>query len=164
MAHNHGSEYQVKVIYADGTEQLSEWIEQGNVAYTVAALHKPEAGAYMLRERNITVPFCPLCRDIETAVTEYPLTDCLSPRSHPHDSSYLVLTGAKDRYDLPAIPSGAEPRLPPSSSDVALVTELMGGPSATQKLPPRKRTVRHITPRRVLTKGGSEPIDPVGSK
>ena len=163
MAHNHGSEYQVKVIHEDGTEELSEWIEQGSVAYTMAALHKPKARAYTLRERNITVPFCPLCRDIETAVTEYPLTDCLSPRSHPHDSSYLVLTGAKDRYDLPAsdvTPSAAEPRLPPSSSDVALVTELIGGPSATQKLPPKKQTVRHITPRRVLSKG-AERIDPL---
>ena len=38
MAHNHGSEYQVKVIHEDGTEELSEWIEQGNVAYTMATL------------------------------------------------------------------------------------------------------------------------------
>ena len=166
MAHNHGSEYQVKVIHEDGTEQLSEWIEQGNIAYTMAALHKPQSRAYWLRERNITVPFCPLCREIETAVTEYPLTDCLSPRSHPHDSSYLVLTGAKDPRNLPAsevILSAAEPRLPPSS-DVALVTEPMGGSAATQKLPPQKRTVRHFTPRRVLSKGGSERTDPVGPK
>ena len=27
MAHNHGSEYQVKVIHEDGTEALSEWRE-----------------------------------------------------------------------------------------------------------------------------------------
>ena len=46
MAHNHGSVYQVKVILEDGTEELSEWIEQGNVAYTLAALHKPQARAY----------------------------------------------------------------------------------------------------------------------
>jgi len=146
MAHNHGSEYQVKVIHEDGTEQLSEWIEQGNIVYTMAALHKPQSRAYWLRERNITVPFCPLCREIETAVTEYPLTDCLSPRSHPHDSTYLVLTGAKEPRDLPAseaIRFATEPRLPPSS-DVALVTELMGRPPATQKLPSKKRTLHRI--------------------
>jgi len=158
MAHNHGSQYQVRVIHEDGTEELSEWIEQGNVAYTMSVLHKPQARAYWLRERNVTAPFCPLCRDIETAVTEYPLADCVSPRSHPHDSSYLVLTGAKDPHNLPAskvILSAAEPRLPPSS-DVALVTEEMGGSSATQKLPPQKRTVHHFTASRVLSKGGSK--------
>ena len=113
MAHDHGSVYQVKVIHQDGTEELSEWIEQGDVPYTLAALHKPQATAYWLRERNVTVPFCPLCRDVETTVTEYPLTDHLSPRSHPHDSSYLVLTGAKDSCDVPAsevIPAPPEKR------------------------------------------------------
>ena len=53
MAHNHGSKYQLKVIYADGTEALSEWIEEENIAYTMAALHKLQA-AYWLRERNVT--------------------------------------------------------------------------------------------------------------
>ena len=102
MAHDHGSVYQVKVIHQDGTEELSEWIEQGDVPYTLASLHKPQATAYWLRERNVTVPFCPLCRDVETAVTEYPVTDHMSSRGHPHDSSYLVLTGAKNSHDLPA--------------------------------------------------------------
>ena len=113
MAHNHGSLYQVKVIYEDGTEEFSEWIEQGDIPYTLAALHKPQATAYWLRERNVTVPFCPHCRDVETAVTEYPVTNHLSPRSHPHDSNYLVLTGAKDSRDLPAsavIPAPAQKR------------------------------------------------------
>ena len=100
-----GSVYQIKVIFEDGTEELSEWIEQGNVAYTLAVLHKPQARAYWLRERNVTVTSCPLCRDEETAITEYPLTDCLSPLSRPHDSSYLMLTGSKDPFDLQVIRS-----------------------------------------------------------
>lgn len=166
MAHNHGSEYQIKVIHEDGTEELSEWIEQKNIAYTMAALHKPQARDYWLRERTVRVPFCPLCRDVETSITEYPLTECLSPRSHPHDSDYLALVGAKDPYDLPVsvvIPPAAELRLP-SSSDVALVIEQMGGLSATQKLPSKKRTLRRVTPRRVLSQGGSERIGPVEPK
>src|ERR1039457_4175302 len=73
MAHNHGSEYQVKVIHEDGTEVLSEWIEHGNVAMTMAALRTPQARACWLRERNVTVAACPLCRDRETAIAEYPL-------------------------------------------------------------------------------------------
>lgn len=32
MAHNHGSEYQVKVIHEDGTEALSEWIDARHTA------------------------------------------------------------------------------------------------------------------------------------
>jgi hypothetical protein len=125
--HNHGSEYQVKVIHEDGTEEFSEWIEQGDLPYTLAALHKPQATAYWLRERNITVPFCPHCRDVETVVTEYPVTDHLSPRSHPHDTSYLVLTGAQDSRDLP-------------------VSEVIPGPA-------QKRTVSGETRPRVHTKG-----------
>jgi len=163
MAHNHGSVYQVKVIHQDGTEELSEWLEWGDVPYTLASLHKPQATAYWLRERNVTAPFCPLCRDVETAVSEYPLTDHLSLRSHAHDSSYLVLMGAKDSRAVPAsevIPFANEPCLAPSS-DVVLVTKPMGGPSATQKLPSQKPTLRRNTPRRVLSRGGSKRIDPL---
>jgi hypothetical protein len=101
MAHNHGIEYQIKVVYEDGTEELSEWIEQGNIASRMAALHKPQARHHWLRERTVKASFCPLCRDVETSITEYPLTECLSPRSHAHDSAYLALIGAKDPYDLP---------------------------------------------------------------
>ena len=84
MAHNHGSEYQVKVIHEDGTEVFSEWMEHENVEQTMAALRKPQARAYWLRERDVTLATCSLCRDRETAIAEYPLTDCLSPRSRLH--------------------------------------------------------------------------------
>jgi hypothetical protein len=63
MAHNHGSEYQIRVIYEDGTEALSEWIEHEIVAQKLAGLRKPQARAYWLRERNAKVAECPLCRD-----------------------------------------------------------------------------------------------------
>jgi hypothetical protein len=105
MAHNHGIEFQVRVIHEDGTEALSKWIEHENVAQTMATLRKPQARAYWLRERNVTVAACPLCRDKETAIAEYPLADYLSPRSRPHDSSYPVSTGSKDPSDLPVIRS-----------------------------------------------------------
>jgi hypothetical protein len=125
--HNHGSVYQVKVIHQDGSEELSEWIEPREIPYTLAALHKPQATAYWLRERNITVPFCPHCQDVETVVTEYPVTDHLSPRSHAHDTSYLVLTGAKDSYGVPA-------------------SEVIAAPA-------QKRTVRRVTQPKVRAKG-----------
>jgi hypothetical protein len=166
MAHNHGIQYQVKVIYEDGTEELSEWIDQGKIAFTMAALRKPQIKACWLRERSVAIPFCPLCLDRETEVNEYPVADSLSPRTHPHDSSYLVLMGEKDPHALPVsalIPPFAEPHLP-SSTDVALVTELMGGSSAAQKLPSKRRILRRITPRRILAKGGGEPIHPAEPK
>ena len=105
MAHNHGSEYQLRVIDGDGTETLSEWIEHENVEQTMAALRTPQARAYWLRERDVTLATCPHCRDREPAIAEYPLTDCLSPRTSPHDSSYLVATGAKDPSDPPEMRS-----------------------------------------------------------
>ena len=105
MAHNHGAEFQVKVIHEDGTEVLSEWIECGKIAPTIAALRKPQARAYWLRERGVTVAACPLCGDGETSIAEFPLADCLSPRSRPHNSSYLVSSGAKDPSDLHVIRS-----------------------------------------------------------
>jgi hypothetical protein len=100
MTHNHGIECQIKVIHEDGTEVLSEWIEPRNVDQTAAALRRPEARAYWLRERNVTVAACPLCRDKETVIVEFPLTDSLSPRSHPHDSNYLLVTGARDLAEV----------------------------------------------------------------
>ncbi len=105
MPHNHGIEYQIKVVHENGTEMLSEWIDPGTVAETMGALRKPQAKAYWLRERSVTVATCPLCRDEETTIAEYPLTDSLSPRTHPHDSSYLVSTGSKDPFDLHVIRS-----------------------------------------------------------
>lgn len=94
MPHNHGSQYQVKVVHEDGAEALSGWIDHGNVAQTMAALRKPQARAYWLRERRVTVADCPLCRESEMAIAEYPLTECVSHGSRPHDSSYSASTGS----------------------------------------------------------------------
>lgn len=91
--HNHGREYQLKVIHQDGTESLSDWIERECIASAMAALRKPQASAFWLRERNIAVATCPLCRDRKTAISEYPLTDWLSPRSRTVESAHS--TGAK---------------------------------------------------------------------
>jgi hypothetical protein len=92
-AHNHGREYQVKVIDEDGIELLSEWTDEGSVARVMESLRKPQAKAYWLRERNITIAACDCCGDQQAAVVEYPLTDCLSFRSRPHDSDYLAAAG-----------------------------------------------------------------------
>jgi hypothetical protein len=98
MAHNHGSEYQVRIVREDGTEELSGWLNSAEqVAQTIAASPRPHAKAYWLLERNV---FCPNCVDKGQRVMEYPLTDIPSPRCSPHDSRYLVEVGSKSRYEL----------------------------------------------------------------
>jgi hypothetical protein len=99
MAHDHGSEYQIRAIREDGTEALSDWIEHGDLERTMAAFRAPQAKAYWLRERNVTVVDGSYCRQNEAAISEYPLAYSSSPRSQPHDSDYLRSTG----LDLPAI-------------------------------------------------------------
>ena len=98
MAHNHGSEYQVRIVRGDGTEELTVWLNSAEqVAQAIAASHRPRAKAYWLLERNV---LCPNCVDKGQRVMEYPLTDIPSPRCNPHDSRYLVEVGSKSRYEL----------------------------------------------------------------
>ena len=54
MAHNHGSEYQVRIVHGDGTEELSGWLNSAEqVAQTIAADRKSQGKAYWLRARNV---------------------------------------------------------------------------------------------------------------
>jgi len=95
MAHNHGSEYQVRIVHGDGTEELSGWLNSAEqVAQAIAADRKPQGKAYWLQTR------CPDCPDSEQRIVECPLTDIPSPRYSPHDSRYLVEVGSKSRYEL----------------------------------------------------------------
>ncbi len=98
MAHNHGNEYQVKIVHEDGTEELSGWMNsEEQVVQAMAAVRRPQCKAYWLRVRNV---LCPNCLDREQRIVEYPLTDVPSPRCSPHDSGYLVAVGSMDRYAL----------------------------------------------------------------
>ncbi len=98
MAHNHGNEYQVKIVHEDGIEELSGWMNsEAQVAQAMAAVHRPQGNAYWLRERNIV---CPNCLDREQRILEYPLTDIPSRRFSPHDSRYLLAVGSRNRCEL----------------------------------------------------------------
>ncbi len=99
MVHNHGNEYQVKIVYENGTEELSGRMNSAErVAQAMAAVHRPQVKAYWLRERNV---LCPDCFDKEQIIVECPITDYPSPRYSPHDSHYLLAVGLKNRYALP---------------------------------------------------------------
>jgi hypothetical protein len=40
MAHNHGNEYQIRIVHEDGTEQLCEWMNsEEQLAQAMAAVH-----------------------------------------------------------------------------------------------------------------------------
>jgi len=57
MAHNHGSEYQVRIVRGDGTEELSGWLKSAEQAsQAIAACHRPQDKAYWLLERNVLCP------------------------------------------------------------------------------------------------------------
>ena len=106
MAHNHGNEYQVIIVHEDGAEELSGWMDsQEKLAQAMAAVHRARGKAYWLRERIV---LCPDCGDQEQQiVVECPIAYTQSPRCRPHDTSYLVAVGSKNRYESPAIAMGS---------------------------------------------------------
>jgi hypothetical protein len=99
MAHDHGNEYQVRIVHEDGTEELSGWMNsEEQLAQPMAAVHRAQGKAYWLLERNA---LCPDCFDKEQQIiVECPITDIPSPRYCPHDSQYLVAVGSRNRYSL----------------------------------------------------------------
>ena len=97
MAHNHGDEYQIRIVREDGIEELSGWMNSTEqVAQAMAAVHRPLGKTYWLLVRNI---LCPNCSDREQ-ILEYPIMDVPSPRGTPHDSSYLQIVESRNRYAL----------------------------------------------------------------
>jgi hypothetical protein len=101
MAHNHGSEYQVRIVRGDGTEELSGWLNSAEQdAQSVATDRNQQGKAYWVQARNV---LCADCPDREQRIVECPLTDIPSPRYNPHDSRYLVDVGSKSRYELEVV-------------------------------------------------------------
>ena len=99
MAHNHGKEYQVRIVHEDGTEELSGWMQsEAQVAPAMAAIHRPHGTAYWLRQRNV---LCPDCLERDQRIWECPLTGIPSSRYRPHDSGYLLALGGRNRAEVP---------------------------------------------------------------
>jgi hypothetical protein len=101
MAHNHGNEYQLKIVHENGAEELSGWMNsEEQVALAVAVFHRLQGDAYWLRERNVV---CSNCLDSEQRILEFRLTSTPSPRYSPHDSRYLLAVGSRNRCELPEV-------------------------------------------------------------
>lgn len=97
MAHNHGYEYQIRIVYKGGAEELRGWTNNTEqVAQAMAAIHRPQGEVYWLLVRNV---LCPDCSDKEQ-ILEYPIMDIQSPQFMPHDSHYLQVMESRNRYTL----------------------------------------------------------------
>ena len=97
MEHNHGHEFQVKLVHKDRTEELSGWMtSEAQVNQTMAVIRRPQGTAFWLRERNVV---CPNCLDREQRILEYPFANIPSQRCSPRDSRYLVTVGYKSLYE-----------------------------------------------------------------
>ena len=158
MAHNHGNEYQVKIVHDDETEELSGWMNsEEQVAQVMAAVHRPRVKAYFLRERNV---LCPNCLDREQSIVEYPLTDIPSPRFSPHDSRYLVAVGSKDRNAVPAAtppvaaPAPAPPPVPASAAPPP-VTKVTAKPAKPTKEALVKKGAKRAAPKEAAKKASA---------
>ena len=87
MAHDHGNEYQVKIVHANGTEQLSGWMtSEEQIPQVMATVHMSPGKTYWLLRRTVV---CPNCPEREQGILEYPLTHVPSLRTQPHDSRHL---------------------------------------------------------------------------
>ena len=72
MTHDHGSEYQVRIVDEDDTEELSGWMNcPEQVAQAITGLRGSPAKAYWLQIRNIV---CLNCLDNKLKMAEFPLT------------------------------------------------------------------------------------------
>ena len=94
MAHNHGNEYQIRIVREDGIEELSGWMNSAEqIARTVLAVDRPQGKTFWLLVRKIV---CPDCSD-RAQIMEYPLMHVPSPRYIPHDSRYLQVVESRDQ-------------------------------------------------------------------
>jgi hypothetical protein len=72
MTHEHGSQYRLRIVHEDETEELSRWMyRQEEVAQALNGLRGSPAKAYWLQVRNI---LCLNCLHTELTVVEFPLT------------------------------------------------------------------------------------------
>ena len=96
MGHEHGSEYQLKVVLLDGKEDCSGWLTQDELTVAMSAVPRKGSSCW-LRVRKLV---CVQCADGELGVSEVPLALSGSSRNLPHDSRYLRAAGVKNRSEV----------------------------------------------------------------
>jgi hypothetical protein len=69
MTHEHGSEYQLRIVHENETEELSGWMNsQEDVAQAIIRIRKSPAKEYWLQVRNI---LCVHCMHRELTIVEF---------------------------------------------------------------------------------------------
>jgi hypothetical protein len=97
MAHDHGNEYQIRIVREGGIEELSGWMKSTDeVTQAILTVPRTEEKTLWLMVRNTPGSGCP---DKEQIV-EYPITHIRSPRCIPHDSRYLRAMESNNRNYL----------------------------------------------------------------
>jgi len=97
MAHEHGSEYQLRVVLPDGTEHVTDWFEEKQIQVTMSAVQGRGKSCW-LRVRKVV---CVQCADSEEClIAEYPVAQTGSSRNRPHDSGYLMAAGVRNRSEV----------------------------------------------------------------
>jgi hypothetical protein len=96
MTHEHGSEYQVRIVHEDETEGLSGWMSCPEaVAQAITRLRRPPAKAYWLQVRNI---LCLTCVQREVTIVEFPLTLTAADNSRfPRQADRGLFSSASSR-------------------------------------------------------------------
>src|SRR4051794_39512085 len=99
MGHEHGSEYQLKIVLGNGSEELTGWLSQEELIPAIAAARAKGARgkSLWLLERHV---LCGSCPDREHKIQEYPVAQSESARFRPHDSRYLVAAGVRNRGEI----------------------------------------------------------------
>lgn len=98
MTHNHGSEYQIRIVHDDGTEELTAWMSsQEELLQAIAVLPPTQARSLWLRERNTPLPHCSQQQGV---VAECLIVGAPTQRYAAHDSHHLVALGSKSRSEV----------------------------------------------------------------
>lgn len=94
MNHIHGSEYQIRIVFDDDSQELSSWMaSEEELLKVIASLPQTRGKAFWLRERDKT---CPYCGQEPRVIIECPIVCVPCQRYRPHDSRYLVAMGSKN--------------------------------------------------------------------
>jgi hypothetical protein len=96
MTHEHGSQYRLRIVHEDETEELSRWMNrQEEVAQALNGLRGSPAKAYWLQVRNI---LCLHCLHRELTVVELPLTLAATENTRlPRQTDRRPLPSASNR-------------------------------------------------------------------
>jgi hypothetical protein len=96
MGHEHGSEYQLRVILLNGKEIMTGWVSEEKLSASIAAAQEKGKTCWVQVRRVL----CHSCPDQEQSISEYPVAGTRSSRHLPHDSRYLKAAGVRNRGEI----------------------------------------------------------------